>query len=255
MVNAFAISFGQGPHQFGGQPSLAVGMEWPKGPNGPLLHLMTMQLDDILNAQTAQPVAAEPNQPEKGTSSGKRGPDFSPGQRLPNSGQLVIFIDPTCAGYDPKDAGSCRVVHLKAGATLQPADGPSSLAKQNFDLNATWVEPARGSIFAVSPGKQSREEEPENHLLGFPFPEQRNTMELQCQLTSNGFYTGNDSGYNDPRAQIVKAGADQWRLLLQLQSFPELPLMFGDQGVLYLFCPLDDLGRMDLAKCWQLIQS
>jgi hypothetical protein len=199
------------------------------GPNGALVHLLTVQL------------GAEPS--------------LVSSALLPATGQLVVFIDPAVHGYDPNNSGSCRILHIKAGIPTVSSVGPTSLPQQEFQVHPTWVEPAKGSVFPVSLGKAPREESPENHLLGYPYPEQRNTMELQCQLTSNGFYTGNDSGYNDPKAQILKAGADNWRLLLQLQSMPELPLMFGDQGVLYLFCPLNDAGQMDLGKCWQLVQS
>jgi hypothetical protein len=43
-------------------------------------------------------------------------------------------------------------------------------------------------------------------------------METECQLTWNGIYVGNPEGYQDQRVPELKAGAAEWKLLLQLDT-------------------------------------
>lgn len=43
-------------------------------------------------------------------------------------------------------------------------------------------------------------------------------METECQLASKGIYVGNPEGYQDPLVPELKAGAAEWKLLLQLDT-------------------------------------
>jgi len=65
-----------------------------------------------------------------------------------------------------------------------------------------------------------------HRLLGHPDQEQ-NDMQTECQLVSHG------SGYGDPNARLLEAGAKDWELLLQIHSDPNAGMEWGDIGKIY----------------------
>jgi uncharacterized protein YwqG len=71
-----------------------------------------------------------------------------------------------------------------------------------------------------------------HRLLGHADPQQGD-MQLECQLVTNGLYAGDESGYNDPRAEVLAPGATSWRLLLQIDTDDDVSMMWGDAGQLY----------------------
>jgi uncharacterized protein YwqG len=79
-------------------------------------------------------------------------------------------------------------------------------------------------------------------------------MQLEAQLVTNGLYCGDERGYQDPRRRALEKGADQWQLLLQLDSDDGAKMMWGDAGMLYFWIRRDDLraGRFD--KVWMAFQ-
>jgi uncharacterized protein YwqG len=79
-------------------------------------------------------------------------------------------------------------------------------------------------------------------------------MDLECQLTSNGIYCGDPSGYNSPEAQRLRGGAEDWRLLLQMDSDDDLGLMWGDVGILYFWIREQDARAGDFSKSWVILQ-
>ena len=85
-----------------------------------------------------------------------------------------------------------------------------------------------------------------HRLLGHPDPIQGD-MQLECQLVSHGLYCGDQSGYQDPRAEGLRAGAVDWRLLLQIDSDDDAGMMWGDGGRLYFWIHKDALA----ARRWE----
>lgn len=79
-------------------------------------------------------------------------------------------------------------------------------------------------------------------------------MELECQLVTNGLYCGDSSGYKDPRAESLKAGAANWKLLLQLVSDDDLGVMWGDSGTVYFWVEEQaaSVGRFE--NTWLILQ-
>jgi len=55
-------------------------------------------------------------------------------------------------------------------------------------------------------------------------------LELECQLVTNGLYLGDLSGYKDPRRKELEPGADDWTLLIQIDSDDKAKMMWGDGG-------------------------
>jgi len=79
-------------------------------------------------------------------------------------------------------------------------------------------------------------------------------MELQCQLVSSGIYVGNAEGYQDPRVPGLRAGAAEWKLLLQLDTDEDIGWMWGDVGMLYFWVREADARRSDFSKVWMVFQ-
>ncbi len=59
-------------------------------------------------------------------------------------------------------------------------------------------------------------------------------MKLECQLASNGLYCGDGDAYGSPQGRALADGAEDWRLLLQIDSDEDGPgWMWGDLGRIY----------------------
>jgi uncharacterized protein YwqG len=95
---------------------------------------------------------------------------------------------------------------------------------------------------------------PKHQMAGFADPVQGAEMELECQLVTNGLYCGDPSGFRDPRAEALKAGASDWRLLLQVDSDDDLGVMWGDLGRIYFWVREQDARRGDFSGVWLILQ-
>lgn len=92
-----------------------------------------------------------------------------------------------------------------------------------------------------------------HHLLGHSANVQGD-MQLEAQLVSNGLYCGNATGYQDPRRKALESGADDWILLLQLDSEDTVGLMWGDVGMLYYWIRKQDLVEARFDRVWMALQ-
>jgi uncharacterized protein YwqG len=79
-------------------------------------------------------------------------------------------------------------------------------------------------------------------------------MQLECQLVSHGLYCGDPSGYDDPRARQLSAGAIRWQLLMQIDSDDNVNMMWGDCGRLYFWLNDDALQRRAFGESWMILQ-
>jgi uncharacterized protein YwqG len=79
-------------------------------------------------------------------------------------------------------------------------------------------------------------------------------MQLEAALVTSGLYCGDATGYEDPRAQVVAASADEWQLLLQLDSDDRADLMWGDGGMLYFWIRAQDLAERRFEMVWMTLQ-
>lgn len=186
---------------------------------------------------------------------------------LPDSGLLSFFYDSEQSvwGFDPAEVGASRVVyfadHMALHSRVSPVEHPAFVGFEprwlmpkletsfcpweSFDLGTLGL--SRDEYFAyadVLPTDTS----PLHRLLGHPSPVQ-NDMQLECELVSGGLYCGNPSGYEDPRAASLAAGAADWRLLLQIDTDDDANMMWGDCGMLYWWMRDDDIrnARWDRA--------
>jgi uncharacterized protein YwqG len=83
----------------------------------------------------------------------------------------------------------------------------------------------------------------------------QNTMELECELVSNGLYCGDATGYKDPRAAALEPNAKHWLSLFQIDTDDEGPRwMWGDSGMLYLWLTRHSLRAREFNKVHGILQ-
>jgi uncharacterized protein YwqG len=93
-----------------------------------------------------------------------------------------------------------------------------------------------------------------NKMLGYANNIQ-SEMELECQLVTNGLYCGAPSGYNDPKSKELEKDANDWLLLLQVDSEDKKTgMMWGDVDRLYFWIKKEDLKNKNFDKAWMILQ-
>ena len=232
--------------KLGGLPNLATAVEWPLWKGKPLAFLGQIAVSELL-------------------------PD-SPIRQVLTAGYLYFFYDQeqTTWEFDPADIGSWKVIYSTEAPPTAIRDAPPGLEEDGIYLEKrvtfkpilSFPDPQRlgdtitdEELDALIEQKHAQyADQPHHQIGGYPDVVQNDTMELECQLASNGIYCGDGSGYEDPRAAALEAGASEWRLLLQLDSDDDTGWMWGDCGMLYFWIRESDLARRAFEKCWISLQ-
>ena len=230
----------------GGSPALPDDFSWPERKGAPLAFLARLDLAEL---ERALPV-----------------------EWLPPSGSLLFFYDAENQpwGFDPGDRDGWAVLRLPEStgtAAGARAPGGEALPRRGISFQPIRSLPSseRSAIAALrfSYKEQDAYEalrdrpfggRPQHQVGGFPSPVQGDGMELECQLASNGLFCGDESGYRDPRAAELEAGAADWRLLLQVDSDDDLGVMWGDLGRLYFWVREEDARAGDFSGVWLVLQ-
>jgi uncharacterized protein YwqG len=193
---------------------------------------------------------------------------------FPNAGWLYFFYDRFCEpwGYDPADRGCCRVVYANCERSILlrtkvPPDAdpqhtaepclveswPELTLPEDFP-DAEYGTPAYDAYHTLCEELTKGGGHTHHRLLGHPQIIQ-NPMELECQLASNGVYCGDPSGYQHAKAEVLTAGAENWRLLLQIDTDEEGPgWMWGDVGRIYFWIKKQDLATLRFDDVWLIFQ-
>ncbi len=242
----------------GGDPGLPTGLAWPEREGIPLTFLARLSLAEL---QAARPLPW-----------------------LPATGALLFFydIEDQPWGFDPNDRGGWRVLHVadaEAPIVATSASSPDAAAATIDEDRAiplpmrpvafraidSLPSEQRDEVVALDLGDDAWEamqaltaapfgDAPRHQVDGYPFPLQGDHMALECQLVSHGLYCGDASGYEDPRAQALAAGAAEWRLLFQLDSDDDLEVMWGDCGTLYFWVRETQARAGDFEDVWVVLQ-
>ena len=236
--------------RFGGEPDLPPDLEWPSWDSAPLIFVAQLALSDI-------------------------GPTAVAGE-LPPDGVLSFWYagSEKAWGFDPREHGASRVFFFPSGTELRtrpqqpglPDEGPLRACTWSTTPELTippWESP---TVEAWQLTKQERERYFDlqdwlrvgddvaiHRLLGHPEPVQ-DDMRLECQLVTNGLYCGDATGYEDPRAEMLSAGAADWRLLLQIDSDEKLGSEWGDAGRVYFWIRKQDLAAERFDAAWHIMQ-
>lgn len=192
---------------------------------------------------------------------------------LPGKGSLFFFYDAVNQpwGYDPKEAGCCKVIYcpsrlsensprrphvdLDEEARFKPialtasveTSLPSTndtlfrelhITQQEFDTYLKLVDPLRSPVYRI--GGHA------NEIQG--------DVRLQAQLVSNGIDCGDSNGYVQGRKKGLNAGASDWRLLLQVDSEERTGMYWGESGRIYFLIRHEDLRHRRFDKVWLILQ-
>ena len=248
-----------GSSKFGGKPDLPKGFEW--------FYFSGEDTDGVTKERPlnflAQINCAEIRQYDKDG-------------LLPLKGILYFFYDLAAMtwGFDPKDKGSARVYYFDVDV--------SELARTNFphDMEDEFKLPEIKLGFSkkydlpdyeefrefyeyenwehyneVKAMKGHGYEETVSKLLGYADLAQ-GEMLLDCELVTNGIYTGYPPDITDEELEKFKENRDQWQLLFQLDSLTtdDFELMFADAGRIYYYIKKDDLEKRNFDDCWLILQ-
>ena len=188
---------------------------------------------------------------------------------------LYFFYDQDQStwGFDPKDRGSWKVVYAAAGFSEPTTAAPVGLrdeciyaekfvgfreiasrpSAERIGLNLeemSYDDYEKYDAFLLEPYCEL----PKHQMGGYPFAMQHDAMEVEAQLASGGLYVGDDSGYEDPKADELVRGAEEWGLLLQIDSDEDTGMMWGDCGVIYFWVKQNELMRGHFDDVWMILQ-
>ena len=244
-VHAVAVKSPSRSH-LGGRPHLPATIEWPKWQERYLDFLARISLPEVHQTHEIY--------------------------WLPKDGALLFFYDNEEQpwGFDPKERGSTVVLHVPDVEEPFPAkfksseDQPFAHVNLGFKSIETLPSSLRSQVKTLNLTDEEKKEYwkfldtlhgdlPKHQVGGFPARIQGDEMELECQLATNGLFAG-ESGYVDPRADQLAAGAADWRLLFQLDSTSNPDFVWGDTGRLYFWVREQDAktGRFD--NVWTILQ-
>ncbi|WP_328996642.1 YwqG family protein [Kribbella sp. NBC_01245] len=234
-----------GASRLGGRPDLPAKTAWPDWDGVPLAFIAQIDLADTHS--------------------------FDAEGALPARGLLSFFYETETAvwGSDPKDRGGWAVLFTPPGAQLVRREPPSGLSVggrfealrlrpvptftfvpcESAEFEALEISPE--DAFTYSGVLDRLGDEPPavvHRLLGHPDPLQGD-MQLMCQMASQGF-----DGYQDQSQVGLTEGARDWRLLLQVDSQPEIGMSWGDAGRLYFWMHKDQLADQEWSASWVALQ-
>lgn len=249
---------GAGMSRLGGNPKLDVDFVWPNRQERPLEVVAQIDL-------------------------GETAP-FDSLRKLPVDGLLTFFYDMEEQpwGFDPKDSTGFKVHYTPAGVPVSQHSAPDSefrLPERSLEFRSSFSVPSfgtrdydrlgeltrfsdsetdrfadfRSDLALLNSGYQRKYWGGKHRLLGYSDNIQGD-MQLEAELVTNGLYCGDPSGYHDPRAKALESNADDWILLLQIDSDENVDLMWGDVGSIYFWIRRDDLARQHFDNVWMALQ-
>jgi uncharacterized protein YwqG len=240
-----------GASKIGGTPDLPPDVTWPQWKNLPQSFIAQIRLDDV-------PVADE----EK---------------LLPQHGMLWFFYDSQQETYgaNAADRGGWRVLFNENIANLQRTPAPDTLAptsrfgacslrfsreitlsqQPELDIpNFDWTtneQQKYEQVYASFPSPEEHTASPRHRLLGYPDTLQ-DDMRLQCELVTHGI---TDTGANNARVAELEKSANEWRLLLQIDTDERIAMRWASSGMLYYWMKQDDLLAHNFDTTWLVLQS
>lgn len=230
-----------GTSKLGGLPDLPPGLAWPKWKTGYLTFVAQVNLAELPAIDL-----------------------------LPNVGMLSFFYDSeqSAWGFDPNHKDGFRLWYFPEVSqlirTVEPEASRFPCARVSFEPFLSLPDPSAKSVSALLKEIENDEQyddfvekhaglAPQHQILGWPHVVQ-GEMALECQLVTNGLYTGNPSGYKNSRRKELEPGADDWTLLLQIDSDDNAKMMWGDAGMLYVWIRRQDLASRAFDKAWTILQ-
>lgn len=264
-----------GDSKLGGAPDLPAGFKWPHAGKVPLAFIAQINL-----AHAARHLQ-DPELPRDGTlwffyNNVDQTWGFDPKDR-PNfsvayapAGTPLTRTEPppgTCSTDDEDEYFSPARLGFEPTTTFS-YPGPDSNVEYDDDRFSEdevdeLVRELLFELFDSADGPSDEDDDggggeaadtPRHQFLGHARTIQ-SPMEEECQLVSNGIYLGDElKGKAAKRAEELRPGAADWRLLLQVDSDDSCDMMWGDCGRIYFWIRRQDLAARDFSKCWLILQ-
>ena len=243
--------------KLGGKPDLPIDFVWSSNRGRPLDFLLQLDLSEVSK--------------------------FDKSGLLPNEGLLSFFYDLEDQpwGFDPEDLDGYKIVYSPNKDTLKKWNNPNlDVVMKEFELILKTGEtvPYVGSLFYEKLSNEAgiTDEEFDSYwdfadefheeLCGFSNPHSmshrilgnsqniQGDMQEDAQLVMNGYYCGKPFEDEDLKREKLKETADEWILLLQLDSDDRGEFMWGDNGKLYYWIRKDDLIQCNFDNVWMDLQ-
>ncbi len=237
-----------GASRFGGLPDLPIGTAWP------ILNGVAMSFVGQIRLEDARP--------------------FDANHQLPASGLLSFFYDARQQTYgaDPKDRGGWQVYYFADASQAQRTEAPAVLPDdarfkpcaltfaseltmplephlERADLTLSADEQKAYETFLSSFPTAQGSRGVRNRMLGYPDTIQ-DDMRPQAQLVSHGLINS-----EDPRAKALLSSANDWTLLLQVDSDPNAGMRWASEGRLYFWIERAALASAKFDNVWVVLQS
>lgn len=275
MIDEFAVRFehlrrpairldadhsGNGFSRFGGLPEMPADIKWPVWKRLPQTFIAQIFLAEASAAL----------------------PSF-----LPDSGYLYFFFEQEHSiwGMSPKEKNAWRVIYIHGDrkdfvhrpapkglpldcvyrpkpvlarrVDLLPAPSCTPEGIYDYDRDGDAYDELRGK-YAFNGARGTYGELGPwmpgsgvlHQMLGYHEPLQGGEMELYSQLLLHGLNPYSRRINSHPRLESLAAGANDWKLLLQVDSDTDIGWMWGDMGVLYFWIRESDARCGDFSKVW-----
>jgi uncharacterized protein YwqG len=199
---------------------------------------------------------------------------FDANHQLPASGLLSFFYDARQQTYgaDPKDRGGWQVYYFADASQAQRTEAPAVLPDdarfkpcaltfaseltmplephlERADLTLSADEQKAYDTFLSSFPTAQGSRGVRNRMLGYPDTIQ-DDMRPQAQLVSHGL-----TNSADPRAKALLSSANDWTLLLQVDSDPNAGMRWASEGRLYFWIERAALASAKFDNVWVVLQS
>lgn len=238
-----------GASKLGGSPDLPAGTAWPEWKGQPQSFIAQIHLEELWQ--------------------------YDLDKVLPQSGMLWFFYDAKqeTFGESPDDRGGWQLIY-KPGETGElkrtafpdklPAEARFKPCSVKFASELTLPQDPQPDL----PGMKWSDEQQEKYegvLAKFPGPNDhagthhrllgnpdtlQDDMRSQCQLVTNGI---TDS--SDPKAEDLLKKANDWLLLLQVDTDDHAGMKWASTGMLYYWVKAEDLKQQRFDATWLVLQS
>lgn len=226
--------------KMGGLPELPADQAWPFGDKRALSFLTQI---DLTEARAAG------------------GPEW-----LLEDGRLYAFYDDTRLGF----ADLVRVIHSREPAG-EPAPYPTEVSPKLHFTERRVAFLRLSSIPSLDwLGVDVREldddvdldeladlpnepfgDELQHRIGGYPSEIQEEQMAISCERIRRG----RDPNEDEEPSPAIQRASKTWRLLLQIDSDPDLKMNWGDGGMLYVFNREQDARKGDFSKTVTISQT
>lgn len=199
---------------------------------------------------------------------------------LPQTGYLWFFYDAVCQpwGMSPPERAGWSLIWRDTSdlePRPRPADSVRAPAFNEYQLGFRPESSLAPSVLDPAYGRDAHNKLPLDvletleellvsrssgfgriHKLGgWPDEVQDPNMGIECEAASQGIERPYLIGQTDPkRWKEIERAAQNWRLVLQIDSDEHVGWMWGDMGVIYVWMRETDIAARRFDRAWVILQ-